>query len=73
MDFPDAVALSEAMARSYPALMVAGFRRTSLDRPIDSWAVDVVDPQTGRMVTLDEKDDWQKRLAQQFPSLAGKR
>ncbi|HEX5369948.1 MAG TPA: hypothetical protein VFY10_11085 [Dehalococcoidia bacterium] len=69
MDFPAAVALSEAMARNYPALMVAGFRRTSLERPVDSWALDVVDPETGRMVTLDEKDDWERRLGQQFPSL----
>ena len=73
MDFPAAVALSEAMARAYPALMVAGFRRTSLDHPVDSWALDIVDPETGRMVTIDEKDEWQRRLEQQFPSLAVKR
>ena len=72
MDFPAAVALSETMARTYPALMVAGFRRTSLEHPVDSWALDVVDPETGRMVTLDEKDDWQIRLRQQFPGLASK-
>lgn len=72
MDFPAAVALSETMARTYPALMVAGFRRTSLEHPVDSWALDIVDPETGRMVTLDEKDDWQIRLRQQFPSLASK-
>ncbi len=69
MDFPDAVALSETMARTYPALMVAGFRRTSMEHPTDSWALDIVDPETGRMVTLDERDDWQIRLRQQFPSL----
>jgi len=73
MDFPAAVALSEAMARIYPALIVAGFRRTSLEHPVDSWALDIVDPETGRMVTLDEKDDWQRRLDQQFPNLAARR
>jgi hypothetical protein len=47
---------------------VGGFRRLSRERE-DSWAVDIVQPDSGRMVTLDEKDDWDRILKVNFPEL----
>jgi hypothetical protein len=49
-------------------LMVGGFRRQSRERE-DSWAVDIVQPDSGRMVSLDEKDDWDRILKVNFPEL----
>jgi len=70
MDFESAVALSGQVEREYPALIVGGFRRMSRERPQDSWAIDIVERTTGRMVTLDEKDAWQRVLEVNFPELA---
>ncbi|HWO73251.1 MAG TPA: hypothetical protein VNN21_06805 [Dehalococcoidia bacterium] len=70
MDFETAVVLSERVEREYPGLVVGGFRRMSKERPHDSWALDIVERATGRMVTLDEKDAWQRVLEVNFPELA---
>lgn len=69
MDFESAVKVSHELEGKYERLLVSGFRRTSSER-IDSWAVDVVDPESGRLVTLDEKDDWQRVLEVTYPELA---
>ena len=45
-------------------------RRTSFERPNDSWALDIVDPETGRLTTLDEKDDWESVLERAYPLVA---
>lgn len=68
MDFESAVAVSRELEQSFERLLVSGFRRTSGER-IDSWAIDVVDPETGRLATLDEKDDWERVLEVNFPEL----
>jgi hypothetical protein len=70
VDFPTAVDMSAEIENLYPTLMVAGFRRTSFERPNDSWAVDIVDPETGRLTTLDEKDDWEGMLQRAYPLVA---
>ena len=69
MDFASAVAVSRELEESFEQLLVSGFRRTSGER-IDSWAIDVVDPETGRLATLDEKDDWERVLRVNFPELS---
>ncbi len=68
MDFETAVQISTQVERSYPSLTVGGFRRLSRERE-DSWAVDIVQPDSGRLVTLDEKDDWDRILKVNFPEL----
>jgi hypothetical protein len=68
MDFETAVMISTQVERLFPSLMVGGFRRQSRERE-DSWAVDIVQPDSGRMVTLDEKDDWDRILKVNFPEL----
>jgi len=68
MDFESAVELSRELERSFQRLLVSGFRRTSGER-IDSWAIDIVDPETGRLATLDEKDEWERVLQVNFPEL----
>jgi hypothetical protein len=72
MDFETAIAIAPHLEQSYPELVVSGVRRMSYSRPFDSWAVDIFNPQTGRMATLDEKDDWEGRLRGLFPELGGK-
>jgi hypothetical protein len=72
MDFESAVAVSRELEQSFERLLVSGFRRTSGERT-DSWAIDVVDPETGRLATLDEKDDWERVLEVNFPELTGTR
>ncbi|HEX5141435.1 MAG TPA: hypothetical protein VFX19_10845 [Dehalococcoidia bacterium] len=67
MDFVTANRVAQDLEDHYEGLMVAGFRRTVLDRPHDSWAIDIVNPSTGRMVTIDEKDDWEVQLERAFP------
>jgi len=62
MDFKTAFRASREIEKKQPQnVVVAGFRRQRWDSP-DSWAVDLVEPQTGKMLTLDEKDDWPARL-----------
>lgn len=68
MDFETAVAVSKDVEKSFPALIVAGFRRVSRERA-NLWAIDIVQPDSGRMVTLDEKDDWDRILQVNFPEL----
>lgn len=68
MDFESAVSISKELEQSFDRLLVSGFRRMSSDR-FDSWAIDVTDPDTGGLVTLDEKDDWQRVLEVNFPRL----
>jgi hypothetical protein len=69
MNFETAIEVSRDVERSFPGLMVGGFRRLARDRR-DSWAIDIVDPDSGRMVTLDEKDDWDRVLEINFPELS---
>jgi len=71
MDFESAVNVSRELERSFDRLLVSGFRRTASER-INSWAIDVVDPDSGRMATLDEKDDWERVLQVNFPELSAK-
>jgi hypothetical protein len=67
MDFETAVQVSREIENKYPKdIVVAGFRRQRWDAP-DSWAVDIVEPGTGKMITLDEKDDWATRLKELVP------
>jgi hypothetical protein len=73
MDFVTANRLAQELEGRYEGLMVAGFRRKVLDRPHDSWALDIVNPATGRMVTIDEKDDWQVQLERAFPQEVNRR
>jgi hypothetical protein len=68
MDFDTAVQISTQVERAFPSLIVGGFRRLSRERE-DSWAVDVVQPDSGQLVTLDEKDDWDRILKVNFPEL----
>lgn len=72
MDFESAVMVSQELEKKYDRLLVSGFRRTSSER-IDSWAIDVVDPESGRLVTLDEKDDWERILQVNYPELTDAR
>ena len=72
MDFETAVSLSHELEQSFDRLVISGFRRTSAER-IDSWAVDVVDPDTGRLASIDEKDDWERLMEVAFPELTGAR
>jgi hypothetical protein len=66
MDFESAVNVSRDIEQTFDGLLVAGFRRMSSER-LDSWAIDVVDPDSGRQVTLDEKDDWERLVKVNFP------
>jgi hypothetical protein len=68
MDFATAAFVCKAIDETYPDLKVAGFRRTNFDMPESSWAIDILDPGTGRMETLDEKDGWTERLERAFPN-----
>jgi hypothetical protein len=68
MDFETATLISTQVERLFPSLIVGGFRRLSRERE-DSWAVDVVQPDSGRLVTLEEKDDWDRILKVNFPEL----
>jgi hypothetical protein len=68
MDFESAVNLSHELERTFDRLLVSGFHRTTSER-IDSWAIDVVDLETGRLATLDEKDDWERVLEVNLPGL----
>ena len=66
MDFESAVEISTKVERLFPTLTIGGFRRLSRERQ-DSWALDIVQPESGRMVTLDEKDDWDRIVKVNFP------
>ena len=68
MDFETATRISTQVERSFPSLIIGGFRRLSRERE-DSWAVDVVQPDSGRLVTLEETDDWDRILKVNFPEL----
>jgi hypothetical protein len=68
MDFDTAVQISTLVERSFPSLMVGGYRRLSRERE-DSWAVDIVQPDSGRLVTLEEQEDWDRILRVNFPEL----
>jgi hypothetical protein len=72
MDFESAVSISKKLEQSFDRLIVTGFRRMSSER-FDSWAIDVSDPETGGLVTLDEKDDWERVLEVNFPELSRSR
>jgi hypothetical protein len=62
MDFETAFKVSQDIEREHaPNVIAVGFRRQRWDAP-DSWAVDLLNSDTGQMVTLDEKDDWEVRL-----------
>ena len=62
MDFETASTVSrEIEGAHYPGLVVVGFRRQRWD-DLASWALDVLNPRTGKMATVDEKDDWATRL-----------
>jgi hypothetical protein len=65
MDFETAVSVSREIEREFPSLLVSGFRRLSSER-LDSWAIDVVEPDSGILATLDEKDDWDRVLQVNF-------
>ncbi|HEU0075566.1 MAG TPA: hypothetical protein VFS30_16310 [Dehalococcoidia bacterium] len=69
MDFESAVRISKELEQSFDRLLVSGFRRMSSER-FDSWAIDVVDSETGGLVTLDEKDNWERVLQVNFPELS---
>ena len=69
MDFESAVALSPLVEKTYPGVVVVGVRRMSFSRA-DSWALDLLNPKTGRMITLDEKDDWERRLTEVMPEIS---
>jgi hypothetical protein len=62
MDFETAVRIAPEVEHTVPGLNVIGIRRMSQSRPHDSWALDIIEPRTGRMITLDEKDDWDRFL-----------
>jgi hypothetical protein len=68
VDFESAVRISPLVEQTYPGLVVAGVRRMSYSRA-DSWALDILDPKSGQLVTLDEKDDWERRLKEIVPDL----
>jgi hypothetical protein len=68
MDYETAVQISGQVERSFPSLVVGGFRRLSREQE-SSWAIDIIQPDSGRMVTLDEKDDWERILRVNFPEL----
>jgi hypothetical protein len=61
MDFHTATELAKEVEAKDNTLVVAGFRRMRTEDP-DSWALDIVNAKTGRMITLDEKDLWPERL-----------
>jgi hypothetical protein len=61
MDFETAVKVAKQIEDNDEFVVVAGFRRTRPER-IDSWALDVLNPDSGKMVTIDEKDDWERML-----------
>ena len=64
MDFETAFQLSKEIEMAHrPPLVVAGFRRQRLDE-LDSWAIDVINLSTNQTATIDEKDDWEKRLGE---------
>ena len=67
MDFKTAFRVSREIEKKHPEnVVVAGFRRQRWDSS-DSWAVDLVEPKTGKMLTLDEKDDCGARLKELVP------
>jgi hypothetical protein len=69
VQFKTAYRLSQEVERSgVTDVLVAGFRRQRFDDDT-SWALDLVEPGSGRMVTLDEKDDWPRRLAELKPGM----
>ncbi|HLF78060.1 MAG TPA: hypothetical protein VJB57_11295 [Dehalococcoidia bacterium] len=65
MDFESATEIAQRLEQLNPKLLIAGFRRTSNDR-LASWAIDVVNLDTGMMITFDEKDDIGKQLTEIF-------
>ena len=67
MNFDTAVTFSERLSGAFPGLMVAGFKRITFEVHSDHWSVDVFDPETGRLVTVDELDGWDRRLRSAFP------
>ena len=67
MDFVAANRMAQALEDEYTGVMVAGFRRTELEHPHDSWAIDVVSPTSGKMITVEQKGSWNKLLEGAFP------
>jgi hypothetical protein len=63
MDFESAVELSKEIEVRQPELIVTGFRRMRADAQ-DSWAIDIMNRQTERVATVDEKDLLEVRVAE---------
>ena len=63
MDFETAVQLSKQIEETQPDLIVMGFRRMRADA-LDSWALDLMNRQTEKTATVDEKDLWEVRIAE---------
>jgi hypothetical protein len=68
VDFESAVNLSPQVEKAYPGIIVVGVRRMSYSR-VDSWGLDLMNLGSGQMITLDEKDDWERRLKEVVPEL----
>jgi hypothetical protein len=66
MDFETAVHVSQEVERIFPDLIVSGFRRLSPDR-VNAWAIDIIDPDSGNMATVDEKDNCDRVMEVNFP------
>ena len=63
MDFETAVELSKQIEEKEPALVVMGFRRMRADA-LDSWALDIMNKDTQKVATIDEKDFGEGRIAE---------
>jgi hypothetical protein len=63
MDFETAVELSKQIEEKAPGLVVMGFRRMRADA-LDSWALDIMNKDTQKVATIDEKDLWERRIAE---------
>ena len=63
MDFETAVGLAKQVEETKPDLIVMGLRRTRPEA-LDSWALDIMNRQTQKVATVDEKDLWEARIAE---------
>lgn len=67
MDFQTAYELSRRIEQKESDFIVVGFRRMRA-RDNDSWAIDIMNNETERVATIDEKDLWEVRLAELLPA-----
>jgi hypothetical protein len=67
MDFRAATRVSQTLEANNPELVVAGIRQVQRKGKRPTWAVDVVNRLNGKMISLDEKDDWTQQLRQILP------